>query len=98
MPADYEDLRDTFYAFAGSDAEGFDAYYEVYIGSTASQDDPDADDEMFYQFLNAFVPDVEPQSKEYWDNIRQAFYELSGITYENIDWEMWRIAIGYGRE
>lgn len=97
MPADYDDLRDEFDDFTGTD-EGWAGWYEIYTESGAGQDDPEADREMFFQFLNAFYPDVEPQTREYWLDIREAFYELSGITAEDIDWELYREIIGYGRE
>lgn len=89
MPADYDDLRDEFNDFTGTD-ENWAEWMEIYSETGASQDDPEADREMFFQFLNAFYLDVEPHDKAYWDEIRAAFYELSGVTEYNIDWEMLR--------
>lgn len=96
MPAEPEDLRDEYNDFTGTD-ENWAEWHEIYLESGAIQDDPTSDREMFFEFLNAFYPDVESHNKEYWDDIREAFYELSGITEEDIDWELYREAIGYGR-
>ena len=108
MPASDYELFGEFEDFGANDpgylsgsaetAGHFQDFLEVYRSSGASQEDPDADREMFYQFLNAFVPDTDPHDREYWQDIRELFYELSGITDEDIDWEAYREAIGYGRE
>ncbi len=99
MPASSSDLFAEFYDFTDSDDRIQAAQFiELYQESGAFLDDSEADREQFFQFLNAFYPDVEPQSKEFWQDLREAFYELSGITPQDIDWELWREAIGYGRQ
>lgn len=95
MPADYDDLRDEYNEFTGTD-EGWAEWHEIYIQSGAGQTDPGDDRDMFFQFLNAFYPDVEPHDRAYWEEVREAFYDYSGITDEDIDWELYREAIGYG--
>lgn len=99
MPASDYDLFREYESFGANDertAGHFQDFLEIYRESGASQPDADADQEMWFQFLNAFVPDVESHDKEYWEDIRDSFYELSGITGEDIDWESYREAIGYG--
>jgi hypothetical protein len=103
VPADDYDLFLEFDDFGGNDndytAGHFQEFLEIYRESGASQEDPDADAEMFFQFLNAFVPDVESHDRDYWAEMRESFYDLAGLAGdENIDWEIWREAIGYGRD
>jgi hypothetical protein len=92
--ADYDLFRE-YESFGAPEGE-FSLFLEIYRETGATQSDPDADQDMFFQFLNAFVPESEPQTKEFWDELRDAFYDYSGITDEDIDWELWRAAIGYG--
>lgn len=100
MPADDETLYETWLDFDApdrySDPGSFEHFLDVYHSSGAGQEDPVADEDMFYQFLNAFVPEDEPQTAEYWEAIREEFYEMAEITGEDIDWEEYREAIGYG--
>ena len=97
MPApDYDLFRE--YESFGAPEGNFQDYLEIYRESGSTQDDADTDQDMFFQFLNAFVPDVESHDKQFWDDIRDDYYELSGITAEDIDWEAWREANGYGKE
>lgn len=101
MPASDYELFLTYEAFGanepGTGTQGHVTdFVELYRGSGASQLDPDADKEMFFQFLNAFVPDTERHNKEWWQEIRQDFYDLAGISEDEIDWEAYREAIGYG--
>lgn len=94
MPASYDDYDEVFRDFTGSDNDIEAAQFiELYQESGAFQEDSEDDSEMFFQFLNAFYPDVESHPKAYWEEIREAFYELSGITEEDIDWELWRQGI-----
>jgi hypothetical protein len=100
MPASDYDLFSEFEDFGANDPEyrtsgHFQDYLELYRASGAGVDDADSDREMFYQFLNAFTPDTEPQTADFWRDIRDLFYEMSGITEEDIDWELYRRAIGY---
>ena len=101
MPASDYDLFREYEEFGANDDERtaghFGDWLELYHESGASQEDEDADREMFVQFLNAFVPDVESHDAAWWQDIRDSFYEMSGITDEDIDWELYREAIGYGR-
>lgn len=93
MPAEWDDLYQEYVNFGAQDVVGygqFNAFLDIYQASGSVQDDPDADVEMFYQFLNAFVPDVEPHTKEWWDNIRLEYYNLAEIAEERIDWDVWR--------
>jgi hypothetical protein len=101
VPASDYDLFREYEAFGANDpgerTQGhFSDFLEIYRESGATQLDPDDDQGMFFQFLNAFVPDVENHNKEWWQEIRQEFYDLSGITDMDIDWEAYREAIGYG--
>lgn len=56
-----------------------------------------ADDDLdtWWQFLNTFYPeDVSGQhDKAFWDDMRRLFYEYSGLTDDNIDWDLWRSII-----
>ena len=100
MPARDYDLFQEYEAFGaneGATAGHFSDFLAMYRESGSSQDDPEDDAEMFFQFLNTFVPDVESHDRIWWDEIRQLYYNLSGITYDDIDWEAWRVAIGYVR-
>lgn len=99
MPASRDDLLAEYLDFGAIDQVGygqFGKFYEIYESSGAVQEDPDDDVEMFTQFLNAFVPDEEAHTREWWLDIRESFYNLAEITDEDIDWEAYREAIGYG--
>jgi hypothetical protein len=95
MPAADYDLFREYESFGGEQGH-FQDFLEIYRESGASQVDADEDQNMFFEFLNAFTPDVESHDRDWWQEIRQEFYDLSGITYEDIDWEAYREAIGYG--
>lgn len=97
MPAADYDLFREYEAF-GAPQGSFGDYLEIYRESGASQIDADTDQDTFFQFLNAFVPDTESHPKEFWDDIRDSYYDLTGITAEDIDWEAWREANGYGHD
>lgn len=102
MPADDGDLYEAFTDLTGPGAGHFFEWVELYRESGATVEDPDADKEMFFQFLNAFVPDQDEfgqpvhHDREWWAEIRDLFYNLSEITEADIDWELYRAAIGYG--
>jgi hypothetical protein len=98
VPARDYDLFQEYEAFGaneGRTAGHFQDFLRIYRESGSTQDDEEEDQEMFFQFLNTFVPDVESHDKLWWDEIRQLYYNLSGITYEDIDWEAFRRALGY---
>lgn len=96
MPASEGEFRDEYLDFTGGYGEHFDAYYEIFQ-ETGISGDTDYELEGFFQFLNTFYPDTDTHDKEWWDNIRDSFYDMYGVTAEDIDWELWREAIGYGR-
>jgi hypothetical protein len=85
MPSE-DEYFDEFWDFAGT-ANGFDAFYTIYQESGAADDI-----DTWFQFLNAFYPESESglHSKEYWDDLRNLYYEYSGVTAENIDWSLFR--------
>ena len=96
MPASDYSLFEEFEDFGGNDSDytrgHFVDWLDLYRESGSSQDDPDDDREMFYQFMNAFMPDTQYHSRDWWRDIRESYYDLSGITEEDIDWEAWRQA------
>lgn len=72
MPASYDDYDEVFRDFTGSDNDIEAAQFiELYQESGAFQEDSEDDSEMFFQFLNAFYPDVESHPKAYWEEIRK---------------------------
>lgn len=68
--------------------EAFEPFMQIY--ESAGLDD-DLDD--FYEFLNTFYPDSEPHSKEFWEDLRERFFDYTGATDQNIDWAMWRAIV-----
>jgi hypothetical protein len=83
MPTE-DEYRREYEDFTGTD-EAFDEFMLLYE-ETGAGDDLDT----WFEFLNTFYPDVEPHDKEYWMELREAFYDYSGVTGESIDWELWR--------
>lgn len=101
MPSsDYDLFREyeDFGANEGLTAGHFQDWLELYRYSGSTQEDPEADQEMFFQFMNAFMPETgQSHTREFWEDLRELYYDLSGITEEDIDWEGYRQAIGYGK-
>ena len=94
MPTD-DEYREEFENFVDSDItpgsydeEVFDVFYQIYQEAGA----PD-DLDTFYEFLNTFYPDVESHDKQFYDDLRESFYEYTGLTGNNIDWELWRAIV-----
>lgn len=87
MPSE-EEYREEFQDFTGNDSESaFETFMLVYMEAGA----PD-DLDTWFEFLNAFYPESESglHDKQYWDDLRELFYEYSGLTDDNIDWSAWR--------
>jgi hypothetical protein len=85
MPTESE-YYDEFTEFTGNyEQESFDTFMLIYMEAGA----PD-DMDTWFEFLNTFYPDTESHDKAYYDDLREAFYEYSGMTADNIDWGAWR--------
>lgn len=108
MPASYFEYFDSFENVTGSDggaeetyygrdAGGFDDWYEIFSETGISYEDSAQEIEAWEMFLWAFYPE-EGLSNEDWQTRREEFYELTGITDQDIDWEAWREAMGYRRD
>lgn len=88
MPSEdeYQEIFDDFTA-GGEWSNEFDAFYQMYIESGA-----DDDEDTWFEFLNTFVPEEESgeHDRQFWDDMRESYYNYSGVTDDNIDWALWR--------
>jgi hypothetical protein len=110
MPANYDDLFSVFADLTGTAGEEQDIYPNApnpvadadewidFYKSTGLDErlSEGRSSDAFEQFLYAFYPQ-EGLSGDDWWYLRQEFYEIYDITDQDIDWEAYREAIGYGR-
>lgn len=100
MPASEDDYRQEYEDFTGTQDE-FDSFYDIFQSTgyypTDEQgyrmDDEDQELGAFFEFLNTFYPDTEHHDKEWWDDLRSSFFEMYGLTGNDIDWQQWREVI-----
>lgn len=83
----YEDFTDT--------PVGFDEFFTIWQEFGLVYDTDEQELDTFYEFLNAFYPeDVSGQhDKAFWDQLRSEFYNLTGVTDSQVDWQAWRAII-----
>lgn len=104
MPADHDDMRDSFAELTGHlygqetwygrDAGDADQWIELF--EETGIDFPDTGDttDAFENFLIAFYPQ-EGMTDDDWWYVREEFYDMYQLSGESIDWEEYRRAIGY---
>lgn len=105
MPADYDEYYAAFTGLVGGSGEAQTEYYGREVGGLQEWVDlfeetgiDFADHaqqiDAFENFLLAFYPQ-EGLTEVDWFELREEFYDLYGISDDNIDWEAWRAAMGY---
>lgn len=103
MPADYDEYYQAFTGLVGGSGEaqtewyggtvgGLDEWVEIFKETGIDFQSHEATIDAFENFLLAFYPQ-EGLSGDDWFYLREEFYDLYGISDENIDWEAWRAAI-----
>lgn len=105
MPADYDEYYEAFTELVGGSGEaqteyygrevgGLDDWIDIFEETGIDFADHEQTIDAFENFLLAFYPQ-EGLSEVDWFYLREEFYELYGISDDDIDWEAWREAMGY---
>jgi hypothetical protein len=107
MPASYDEYFEAFADLTGTSGEttylhgheiaDVDHWIDLFENTGIDFIDHDQQIDAFENFLIAFYPtEGEALSGDEWFYIREEFYNDYGLSEQDIDWDAYREAIGYG--
>lgn len=105
MPADSGEYQSAFRdmvghtgaeeAYYGERIGGWREWRDVFESTGVDFDSHNEQIDAFENFLIAFYPQ-EGLSRSDWQEIRDEFFNMYGLSDNDMDWEAYRAAIGYG--
>lgn len=91
--ADFQDFRDLYHDYSGRYTGEFQ-FIEAFTNLPVEWESTDEELEGFLDFLDMFdwADQERGHSQQYWDSLKETFFDYYGLTDQSIDWEALRSA------